>query len=48
MDGCLLDVCHVPEDGEDQHAGQEAGQCVHDASDDGISRKLWKMELAPV
>ena len=36
VDGRLLDVGHVPQDGEDQDAGQQAGQRVDDASNDGV------------
>ena len=33
LDGRLLDVSHVAEDGEDEHSGQEAGTRVHHARD---------------
>ena len=41
--GGLLDVGHVAKDGEDQHACQQAREGVHNAGDDGIPEKIWKI-----
>ena len=34
---------HVAKDGEDQHACQQASKGVHNAGDDGIPEKIWKI-----
>ena len=37
MNGLVLNVSHVAEDGEDQHSSCQTGQGVDDARDQGIS-----------
>ena len=37
VNGCLLNVGHVAEDGEHQDTSKQARQGVHDASDDRVS-----------
>ena len=39
LDGRLLDVSHVAEDGEDEDAGQQARAGVDEARNNGISKK---------
>lgn len=37
VDTLPLDVGHVPEDGEDDEAGQEAGEAVDGTGEDGVA-----------
>jgi hypothetical protein len=39
VDGGLLHVSHVAEDGEDEHAGDEASAGVDQACDQGVSAR---------
>ena len=39
VDGGAGDESHVAEDGEDEDASQQAGQCVHNACDDCVPER---------